>query len=361
MEASETEDQQPIQERLLSEVSSKLEPAIEGPARKILFSADRERSEFLATLKRILEKEPWPKDNPNALNDIMDITTRGVLRDHAILPVGTWVHDEAKDELFFETLPTALPPRGHQEYRLALAAIYLRDPELAEAIVANKIIGLHGAPSGTLLSILEKGLMPLQTLRDESIEVVSGARDAHSEERTRISFLPVSYHTAHSIKRFWGDGQPITSEKLREKIDGVAADLRRLRGLPDQNDTVHEEIERSQSNLLELQNLRNHISYPEVQVHPSLEDELIVQNFPLVFGFAGEGLEHSSIMDLHSDTSGEHAVKDVIKPSNIRLVFAPAEKVEYVQRIAEARNPATKVFPIEDLTILENPARPVAG
>lgn len=292
-------------------------PTGDGSATEYVISAFQEASTRVGA-------DP-SRDAEAARNDLLQIATTGKLHGRRI--------------------DRSIPSRGHWrdtfDRRAQMLEIYARNPRLAEAIAENGVVGAHGTTSGSLIPVLEHGLLTLQELRRRGLAITAGERKFSTGGATSF----IEYQNGRRIRNYLGDNQPITVGKLTSEIEALKADVEKL----EKADLIGQGIilkENEEKTIAEKEALRALLENPG-ETDPELL-ALITENFPVIYLANLEGVDGKRVLSPDSSISSEFMVKDGLPKDNVGIVLVPGSKVSYVTDLATRKDSNVRVFPIED-------------
>lgn len=243
--------------------------------------------------------------------------------------------------------PGGGPARNYIDQRTKLIGIYSKNTELAEAIVHYNIVGVHGATSGTIPGVLENGLVPLSELDEKAKLIVSGEQIFASEAMQKTTSF-VHWDRIDDIKMYFGEGSSITSDLLIDQITklekGLSEMMERDHHKEDGNFTQNfrKLIERNKKMLTFLQT-------PAKNEEESLLQDLVMQNFPVVYGINLQGINKESVTKPFSHIQTEFVVEDGVPVKNIKIIFVPESKIEFVRQMIKDKDQAIEVYSLESI------------
>ena len=257
-----------------------------------------------------------------------------------------------------ETEITPLMGRYHiselYEKRMRLLEILQEDKALAETLVNQHIAGFHATKSGSLWGILHHGaLLSAAEARLRGQILSTGERTFSPREgQPTISFA--DWRHRKSIDRYAGKTHPLELselEKTRKEMIDAAKTLN-----PSSKNILDTNL------MLGADDIQKLVDY--VLANPnSKEAELIIENFPIVFGVDIEGLPSCERINWTSepdsiktkvieiapgDIRGEFLISGKELPlSRVPAVGVPAERIEGVKALFAQHNLQPLVFDIK--------------
>lgn len=201
-----------------------------------------------------------------------------------------------------------------------LASIYAHDPETAELIAENNIIGFHGTRSSSLVDILEdQALLTAYEANKRGRTITTGELvNGLSDGDRQVAFA--NWASPHSLDRYAGPAEPLTLEALEEKIaenEKNKAYYIEVFGEPDEAENpVYYDRMQVVSHRIEL--LKQEAQF--VADNPdSLRASLILANFPISFGLSGNGYtEFDNYIQLSNDNEANR------ESAIVKFPYAPA-------------------------------------
>lgn len=259
-----------------------------------------------------------------ALGDIYKLATEGSLNGYKLL----------------DSYPGRFNIRDIFDQKEKLINFYLYDPEFAELILKGKITGIHGSSSGTLLSVMHNGLLPLNKLRENYEFIPSGER-VFAEEAVNKTVSFFQWWDYKRINQYAAQGGRITPDA----IDNEIGQWRQL--ITENSSWVNREnIEKIISDLEHVKSFLQISPKNELQF---LHQKLIKENFPVAFlvNTVGRGNTDLIIPDvgLHS----EFQVFNGVPVGNVKAILVPSGKIDVTRGYVEKLELDIKVY---DLDIL---------
>lgn len=242
---------------------------------------------------------------------------------------------------------TNLANEGYMEFALRRAEVvkvYARNPDLGESLVTQQVLGIHASSSGSLLSILENGLKPLDHLRKSGARMASGERYWSGEQvRQAVSFVPLKSTSLNQLGPYLGDNQPMTSDRVTREISQLADSMRK------QKKAYGKLIGNPADRFLEMQTIRDFMNQAPSDPAGQLEQQLIAANFPVVYGVKASYLSSANTFIVSSSIRGEFAVKNGVDHEGIGVILVPKAWVNFVQELVNSQGISINVYPIEDI------------
>lgn len=234
--------------------------------------------------------------------------------------------------------------------RQRLMDFYLIDPDLADLIVKEEVVGIHGSSSGSLLSVLHNGLMPLTKLRAESELVASGERlYANELMNSTVSFF--EWWRYKLLNNYAASKPQITTEYLEQRIKGWKQAL-----IDDPANVDNPAIERM---IGDLERVKWFLEYNPRNDLQRLHQRLIGENFPLAYMANGSGIDSSRFGKPLVGVRGEFFVKEGVAKDNVRAIFVPGEKIDSVKGYIQDLGLEIKVFNLDYLLDTRNMAHSI--
>ena len=210
----------------------------------------------------------------------------------------------------------------NQQSKAELA--YLNDPELVSLFVANKIEGLHGTRSGSLLSILKHGLVT--PLNQSAIETPSLSGEHYSQATPREGVHFVHWLNEAGTVQF-------ADEATSRKNDALT--LHNYREALDISDEFIQQIHPTLALRTHLENRKKKAKVFDAWLNSDAatpeELEMHERDFPVVIGATLDAVPADDISPVQSAVSGDYFVKNDIPEENIKIVFVPEEQIDYTR------------------------------
>lgn len=289
---------------------------------------------YIRTVQTMFSSPEWERrhtleEQRAFLNDVQDISLRGAL--HGTTHVS---YDSGKP-----IVPNWTPCSGRWNREFILG-VYARNPSLAEVIVNKHVVGLHLTSSGSLLSIMDHGLLPLKQMMHEGMPIYTGAHDAAMDSSVRegvscVSLTGSSY--GHSTLGFMRGILPEQVEKT-------------IRNYEEMTTTVPERLaELFHADIEIWRGFHNFITREPADPREALQQRLLREPFPVVFGVSVGAVEEERdrIFDRNrderldkcfipiSDITGEFVVRGGITKNNIGIILVDSSNIDFVQQLID--------------------------
>lgn len=302
----------------------------------------------------IVENNFSKQELPQVKRDLLSILTEGQLQ-------GVSIFDPAD-------VPGSLRLGNRFDNMLTdrelVAKIYLHDPELAKAFVQERIIGGHGSRSGSLVGVLENGLLPQTEIVSSGGMIVTGER-----------FMGTSGERYVSFARWSEDGLLLKYANLgTENVteEGLTAQLKKVRELIEKNQDPsfagyitderfrNQYLDALQRSSQSLEDAIKFLQKPQKTPVEEVRASLITENFPVIYYIDDQVKDRA----IHTDwvtgpggsLKGEFLIDGGVDPNNIKIILVPTDKVEEVEQIVRSYGRDWQVKAIE---ILENSSGPL--
>lgn len=317
--------------------------------------------------------EEWAGDYINRLEDLArKIVDSGGFRDAEI--VRSVICDNMIDgvelpEIMGKTNATTVYDKKGQ-----LLAIYQNDPDLAERIVKQNIVGFHASNSASLWGVLQHGLLSAAELRARGHNIGSGER-TFSKKNGESTIRFADWRAPRTIEHYSvgssGNTQ-ISPELLEQQAEEFrkSADANKKTSLaanPSEEDPYVYNALHVADDMAKLADFLR--TNPE-----SDEAKLVAGNFPVAYGLSANGYtmyarvtsvpkeetpasmgvatKHNKVIVeiVPSDATGEFMVYGSEVPKeDIPIIAVPNNRISQVRPLVEKYAPNTVVVALESL------------
>lgn len=218
--------------------------------------------------------------------------------------------------------------------RQNLLKIYLNNPELAKAIVELEIVGTHGSSIGSLISVLDNGILPTNKLVELNIPVSTG--EHQNGYLWNQEFVSMIEWTFAGTTRMYATDRPQSRRTLRRDILDIQTKLAK----GDQG-SLTPGLELRRNFLLATLKLLSEDSN-------SIEARLIRDGSAVVYFVSKEGIEGKKVEIPRSDINSEYGIQDGIAQQYIKIILVPKNRIEFTKRIlANKGREDIQVFALE--------------
>lgn len=268
-------------------------------------------------------------------DDLILIATKGQIRDATLLS--------------YDQYPARRSPAPHTmlEYRALLMQIYARDPEFAYAIMKEKIVGMHGSTSASLLGVIKDGLKPHEEVIGTDGIIASGEgmligeNDFPFVEEGGVSFSQL-IATPKLMEAFTKLKPDLSEHIIKANLKKYYEKLAGLSSSPadDWNDFI--DGYQCQLKIDYYQRLLDFLHKPNKTGEEQLQERLIRESFPVIY-FIGP-------VDPQQWYPGSRNVPTEFRAegkTDVRIVAAPKEKMEMVKNLSETHGRTWRVVDIE--------------
>ena len=267
--------------------------------------------------------------------------------------------DDVREIALTGTLPNApeeTRPYGfHNDWltkRQRTVELYDNDPNLTRTLLAHEIAGFHGTYSGSLLSILTKGaLLSEEQLNATGNTLHTGERGAlSSSAKLQEDVAFADWSQPQSLKAYANpNARPKTLDTYRRQLANLDQEIAQTTS--PQLTTLVEKFKK------ERNYIKKTLTFLEENAD-SEEAELILANYPILYGVTTEGIQHLDwgvssrnvgsavarepyvIRGVGSDIHGEFRISSPTGVSLDRLpvIAAPTERHGQLASILERYN-----------------------
>lgn len=220
------------------------------------------------------------------------------------------------------------------------ADMYAKDSGLVDMLVEKQVEGLHGTRSGSLLSLLEHGLVPHADQGRLSAPVVTGEHATQPTYRDGTHFVHWIY--AHGTRRYAEEGTERSDSGLsiHNYKDILAQPDEYITAMPT-NSMVRTLLEKRKRNAREFE------QWLDSGKATAVEIALHQKDFPIVLGVSLDGIEPGVVEGAASHIVGDTIVRDTIPAQNVKVMFVPQTETGFVRDVGVPLDIA--IVPLESL------------
>ncbi len=227
--------------------------------------------------------------------------------------------------------------------RMTFAGIYERNPSTAQKLAEYDIFGFHASSSGTLLGILEHGLLPGVDVRERGL--ATNGEWVFQSNSGQDSISVGLLGDVVTLANYAGSGKPRSLDEVAQSIKGDEEFLARFKG----------EGGLVKRSALEARIKEEEALYEKLKRDPEdLNNRLYMENIPILWGISRKLGEKQRF----HRRSEETRIDEVVKISDCQLIAVPSEKIDYVQKIVDQAGRTLELVPIEDILAQIWPAKP---
>lgn len=235
--------------------------------------------------------------------------------------------------------PTETKLNTAMTYIRNLMAYYVHSPEYVQALVNNEIIGVHASTSGSLLGVLDHGLLPQQEIEARGLLVTTGegVYSGAGFNATSVSF--VQPDRIHRLKSYYGNADPLTADIVAQQVAAYDAALQAVNPM----DVTRPSLEKK---VRQLQALETFLRTPPADPLMALQQDLIQQNFPVIYYVSQNTQRPRTFLSLGGlDT--EFGLEGGAEREHMPMISVPANRVDFVRSLIAQGGLTMEVFPIE--------------
>lgn len=238
------------------------------------------------------------------------------------------------------------------EKALKILDIYVKNPQLAEYLVENEILGVHCTQSGALPGIVDHhALLSAKEANDRGLALSTGER-TFSKKGGQNSISFADYYATESIKEYaLPNNTPNSLTKLKKDLESTQEYLNDISEHPDKYPSYltsdHPFVHNAQAR---MKDLRETIALIE-ESPDSIDAQMVLRGIPIALGVvAGNmeikeslyGLANKStecfVAAVSSDIKGEFIFKGNELPlENVKIIFTTAQNIEYIKKYLEQK------------------------
>ena len=237
-----------------------------------------------------------------------------------------------------------------------LIGIAIKEPELAHAIVANSVGGFHASNSSSLFGILKHGILSSKESRERNIALGSGERTyTNPSARPFISFA--DWRNPQTLQNYAGSEQPTDLNYYLDRKTRLDSSVDATTKQWGENHlfTVNAKLQSEDtSRIIDILKTKPN----------SLSAELIMENFPVLYGLDISGYPHRDTSLKITDTPepilterlarngirSEFAIMNgSVPPEKIPIIAVPPQKIEKVRSLVQHFGHGIDVYPIDPL------------
>jgi len=230
-----------------------------------------------------------------------------------------------------------------QEQRELLAKVHRINPELAETMVNNKIVGFHGTTSAALPPILEQGLVPAER---QSQPGLSGEHTGSVYGYMREGVSCLWWTKFMKAQQYLYGLSPLSEDNVSQALSKIQQQLESMRAehgddMPETPAAISDRI----TYYTDLLEMIHQVKFTDLQTRNFSVGILIPAD---VLGADSEHKydERKLFLPSGNGLDTEFLVKEDIPITDGIILLVPNDEVQAVQELV--RDKGAKVFPIED-------------